>query len=71
MPDNVAEGRVEMYMNDLQMRRFCGGLERTKEEFKTLLEPYGLYITKVINVSQDNTLTAMITEKTKMEEWIF
>lgn len=71
MPDNVAEGRVEMYMNDLQMWGFCGGLERTREEFKTLLEPYGLYITEVINVSQDNTLTAMITEKTKMEEWIF
>ncbi len=70
MSDNVAEGRIEMYMNDLQMWGFCGGMERTKEEFETLLEPYGLHMTEVINVSRDNTLFAIIAEKEKMEEWI-
>lgn len=71
MPDNVAEGKVEMYMNDLQMWGFCGGKERTKEEFRTLLESCGMHIAEVINVSEDNTLSAIIAEKTKMEEWIF
>lgn len=71
MPDNVAEGRIEMYMNDLQMWAFCGGMERTKEEFSTLLEPYELHITDVVNLTQGNTLSAIIAEKKKMEEWIF
>ena len=71
MPDNVNEGRIEMYMNDIQMWGFCGGKERTKAEFADLLASVGLKMKYVYQLRNNDILSAIVAYKTKMEEWVF
>ena len=71
MPENVNEGRIEMYMNDIQMWGFCGGKERTKAEFADLLASVGLNMKHVYQLTNNDTLSAIVADKTKVEEWVF
>lgn len=71
MPDNVNEGSIEMYMNDIQMWGFCGGKERTKAEFADLLASVGLKMKYVYQLRKNDILSAIVAYKTKMEEWVF
>lgn len=71
MPENINEGGIEMYMNDIQMWGFCGGKERTKAEFSDLLSLVGLNIKNIYQLASNNTISAIVAGKSKMEEWVF
>lgn len=70
MPGQAAEGRLEMYMNDLQMWSFCGGRERTEAEFAALLASAGLAVKNIYPLSENDALSAIVAEKAGMETWI-
>ncbi len=50
---------LEAYMNDIQMWGFCGGKERTAEEFAELLSKVGLTIKAVHQTASDSNVKAI------------